>query len=216
MAFTAPTPDTHDVLTVPNIGHVAIPKGTPAEHVTRAIESYSPPETNAQPTAPAMPTGQQPEITEQGAVEHSPNFRAAARDSWESVGNGQHAHEEAGFTTRTNGDIIQSGVQKTDPNAEKAGSLQQTATKNTAELVHTHPIESNQKPSPADIGVAKSTGKPVMVINQHGLDEVIPGTGEVQHVFDGQDWMKPDAMPNKVVQYKMKDLKASNKAKGNL
>ncbi len=178
-----------------------------------------------QPEAPGISNAAQPNVslpvgatapwqpTREGAIEYSPTFRAAARDAWESVGAGSQPHAEAGFTVRNNRDIVADDKHMTDPNGEAVGSLKQAIGKNTAVAVHTHPIKSDWRPSPADIADAKKTGKPIMVENQGGLDEVIPGTGEVVHVFDGQDWEKADPMPHKIIRYNKKDLAASDKSK---
>lgn len=192
-----------------------------ASRATSGAHNYPVPEAPSVAPQPSTPdavsdvTGARsaPALTEQGALEHSPNFRAAARASWQDTGNGERPNTEAGFTARNNGDIIDSGVNKIDSGGEAEGKLNQVVNKNTAMAVHTHPIKSDQKPSPADKAAAKSTGRPFGVITQGGLDEITPGTGQVEHVFDGQDWMKADPMPHKVVQYSKKDLRASNKVK---
>ena len=155
-------------------------------------------------------TSKLPNITEQGCIEHSEAFKAAAREAWGSTGNGKQQHAEAGFLADKDGVIepVQKNVSEGTP--QVAGSLTQVIGPKTLLELHTHPNEATQPPSDHDVQVAKILKRIVMVQNLDGLDEVIPGTGEVVHVFDGGEWMTAVKDPHWVRHYNLKDLRASN------
>jgi proteasome lid subunit RPN8/RPN11 len=146
---------------------IEIPAGTPQPDLQQAL----------------MEDGYREGPMAEGVVENTPAFRDAARRSWQNAEEGI-LRCEAGFS------YYKEPLHQPDQDAvSRDNHLTQHDAKNVVALVHTHPNDRQQDPSPDDIASAKKLGKPVYVISRSGLFVARPSDGQVVKVFDGTDWM---------------------------
>jgi len=203
------SPDTHRVFIIPKIGNVAVPRDTPMADFHAAIMAHPAYAEPAAPTieesenAPVIPNDvNRSDITEQGAIENQPRFKKAAKQAWDETlmdasaamfspqaTGSKYGHTEAGFTVSKEGKV--SPVSKNSvAKDETGGSLEQHPNDDTAILLHTHPPLPNtsQRPSPADIAIAKQLKKPILVASREGLFE-IDAQGNVSQIYKDPSWM---------------------------
>lgn len=116
-----------------------------------------------------LPVSALPTITEQGCIEHSEAFKAAAREAWNTTSNGKQQHAEAGFLANRDGSMgpVQKNVTEGTP--QVAGSLTQLIGPKTLLEFHIHPNAAMQQPSEHDVTVAKILKRVVFVQNLGGL-----------------------------------------------
>jgi hypothetical protein len=140
----------------------------------------------------ALVTLKQP--TEEGVLEHSEDFKAAAKKAWARVSYGEF-QQEAGFMVDKAGKMSRVQLGKEIGQSETVGStVFQVPLEGIFANLHTHPrpIVSKkwvQQPSQADIDVAKDNRQNVYVLTSSGLWQVEPD-GIVNHVFASNDWMR--------------------------
>ena len=143
------------------------------------------------PNAPLVTDRRQPNV--EGALEHDPTFKEAARKAWEEVDYGD-LPQEAGFMVSRDGKKTSVQLAKEIGSTETVGSITfRIPPGGVFATLHTHPRPSMnknwvQQPSPPDIDVAKNFKLNVYVLTASGLWLVEPD-GNLVHVFTNIDWM---------------------------
>jgi hypothetical protein len=143
----------------------------------------------------APPIAKPARLTIDGALEHNPAFKEAARKAWREADYGDLA-QEAGFIVSRAGKM---SAVRLGPEIHPSETVGYTAFNIPPDGVfatfHTHPRPSMtrkwiQGPSQVDIEVAKAFRQNVYVVSSVGLWLVEPD-GTVLHLFANEDWMKP-------------------------
>jgi hypothetical protein len=124
-------------------------------------------------------TDKQP--TESGAVENSYDFRSAAQQAWKASGSGTQ-NREAGFVTYKE-PLHMSDQVPANPGSE----MEIRMPKNALGSAHTHAIDRQSDPSPADVEAAKKSGKWIWVVSRAGLYSISP-KGAVEHIYKSPSW----------------------------
>lgn len=158
------------------VHHIAVPENTPLADFHSALSDYY------HETKP----------TKEGAVEFSPEFRAAAKKAVTMATleasrrkHGENAGGEAGFSVHGSGET--SPVKFSQDQEPSGGSMHQSVSGDDLGALHTHDSFHKADPSGGDEAAAKQAHTTVWVASRDGLYGVDP-SGEPTKVFSNPNW----------------------------